>query len=173
MMGRIVSGLFLIVIVTTAGSSVDDAILNGTGFFLTSGDSYGLSQGYVIKVKSVSNEGSVWIELESNDKLIKSEIVRLNSNFSYNKTNRTIISMKVDKIYTGYGDMKLVSFFPVYQYIDPDLPVPRIMEATEAQTSDKDRNMSAPVENDITDPMIWIIGLTIIIILAYILRKIW
>lgn len=174
MMGRIVPGLFISVfIILISGSASENVILDGTGFFLASGDSYGLSQGYVIKLKSVSNEGSVWVELELKDKLIKSEIVRLKSNFSYDKTNRTIISMKVDKIYSGSKDMKLVSFYPVYQYIDPDLPNPKIIETTSAGTIDKDENIFAPEKKNITEPVIWISVFALIIILFYVLRKIW
>jgi len=174
MMGRNVSTLAIsLVILAFSGSAASDIILNGTGFFLTTGDSYGLSQGYIIKLKSVSNEGSVWLDLESDDKIVKSEITKLKGNFTYIKTNRTILSLKVDNIYSGSGDAKLVSFFPVYQYIDPDMPAPRIIKITPVETSYPD-NMSPPaLKQTISEQVIWVAVFILIFILFYIIRKLW
>ena len=174
MIGRNISTLAIsLVILAFSGSAASDIILNGTGFFLTTGDSYGLSQGYIIKLKSVSNEGSVWLELESDDKIVKSEITKLKGNFTYIKTNRTILSLKVDNIYSGSGDAKLVSFFPVYQYIDPDMPAPRIIKITPLETSYPD-NISAPaLKQTISEQVIWVAVFILIFILFYIIRKLW
>ncbi|PWB56075.1 MAG: hypothetical protein C3F06_01785 [Candidatus Methanoperedenaceae archaeon] len=174
MMGRYVSILAIsLVILAFSGSAASDTILNGTGFYLATGDSYGLSQGYIIKIKSVSNEGSVWLELESDNKIVKSEIINLKGNFTYIKTNRTILSLKVDNIYSGPGDAKLVSFFPVYQYIDPDMPAPRIIEITPVETSYLD-NISAPaLKQIISEQVIWSAVIILILILFYVIRKLW
>lgn len=174
MMGRNVSTLAIsLVILAFSGSAASDIIINGTGFYLTTGDSYGLSQGYMIKLKSVSNEGSVWLELESDNKIVKSEITNLKGNFTYIKKNRTILSLKVDNIYSGSRDAKLVSFFPVYQYIDPDMPAPRIIKITPVETSYID-NISAPaLQQTISEQVIWLAVIILILILFYIIRKLW
>jgi hypothetical protein len=174
MMGRNVSTLAIsLVILAFSGSTASDIILNGTGFYLTTGDSYGLSQGYMIKLKSVSNEGSVWLELESDNKIVKSEITNLKGNFTYIKKNRTILSLKVDNIYSGSRDVKLVSFFPVYQYIDPDMPAPRIIKITPVETSYLD-NISAPaLKQTISEQVIWLAVIILLLILFYVIRKLW
>ena len=174
MMGKNLSTLALsLIILAFSGSAASDIILNGTGFYLSTGDSYGLSQGYVVRLKSVSNEGSVWLELESNDKIVKSEIIHLKGYFTYNKTNRTILSFRVDNIYSGSKDNNLVSFYPVYQYIDPDMPAPKIIEITPVKTPDQDNNRAPPPKQSNPEFMILIAGIIFIIVLFYILRKLW
>ena len=176
MMGKNVSTLAIsLIILAFSGSAASDIILNGTDFYLSTGDSYGLSQGYIIKLKSVSNEGSVWLELESDDKIVKSEIIHLKDNFTYNKTNRTIISLRVDNIYSGSRDSNLVSFFPVYQYIDPDMPAPKIIEITPVKTPYQDNQQrSTPLNSPFPEFMIWIAGIIfVILVLFYVVRKLW
>ena len=174
MMGKNVSTLAVsIIILTFSGAAANDIILNGTDFYLSTGDSFGLSQGYVIKLKSVSNENSVWLELESDDKIVKSEIIHLKDNFTYNKTNRTILSLRVDNIYSGTRDSNLVSFSPVYQYIDPDKPAPRIIEITSVKTPPQDNHNALPSKQPFPEFMIWIAGIIFVIVLFYIVRKLW
>ena len=174
MMGRNVSRLAIsLFILIVTGSAASDIILNGTNFFLVTGDSYGLSQGYIIKLKSVSSEGSVWLELESDNKIIKSEIIHLKGRFTFNRTNITIISIKVDKIYAGPGDTNLVSFFPVYQYVDPDLPPPKAIELTPVQTPGQNNSSDSPAKPYVPENVIIISILLFLFILLYILRKLW
>ncbi len=174
MIGRNISTLAIsLVILAFSGSAASDIILNGTGFYLTTGDSYGLSQGYIIKLKSVNNEGSVWLELESDNKIIKSEITNLKGNFTYIKTNRTIISLKVDNIYSGSRDVKLVSFFPVYQYVDPDMPAPRIIEITPVNIPYQNNSSEPVLKQTISEQVIWAAVIILILILFYVIRKLW
>lgn len=174
MMGRNVSMLAIsLFILIAAGSAASDIVLNGTNFFLVTGDSYGLSQGYIIRLKSVSSEGSVWLELESDNRIIKSEIIHLKDNFTYNRTNRTLISIKVDKIYAGPGDTNLVSFFPVYQYVDPDMPPPRTTDQTSVRTPEQNNSSAFSVEPSTPEYAVIAAILLSVIILLYILRKIW
>ena len=173
-MGKIVSALAVsLIILALSGSAESDIILNGTDFYLSTGDSFGLSQGYVVKLKSVSNEESVWLELESDDTIVKSEIIHLKGYFTYNKTNRTILSFRVDNIYSGSRDTNLVSFFPVYQYIDPDKPAPRIIEITPVKTPYQNNYSAPPPKQPISEFMIWISGIIFVIVLFYIVRKLW
>ena len=119
---KIFTFVVFIFIFASSATGASDILLNGTSFYISTGDSYGLFQGYIITLKSVSNDGSAWIELTSSDMIVKSEIVNIKELFTYNKTNRTILSLRLDTIYSGSNDKNLVSFFPVYQYIDPDMP---------------------------------------------------
>jgi len=173
MMGKNVSTLavFLLLLVFS-GSASSDIILNGTSFYISTGDSYPLSQGYIIKLKSVNSEGAVWLELESNGTIIKSEITNLKGYFTYNKTNRTILSIKVDNIYSGSKDSDLVSFFPVYQYIDPDMPAPKIIEITPVETQDQN-DPALPQEQSTPEFVIWVAAFIFIIFILYIFRKLW
>ncbi len=174
MMGKNVSTLAVsLIILAFSGSAASDIILNGTDFYLSTGDSFGLSQGYVIKLKSVSNEDSVWLELESDDRIVKSEIIHLKDNFTYDKTNRTIISLRVDNIYSGSRDSNLVSFFPVYQYIDPDKPAPKIIEITPVKTPYQNNQSAPPPKQPFPEFMIWIAGIIFVIVSVYIVRKLW
>jgi hypothetical protein len=174
MMGRNVSTLAIsLFILAFSGSAASDILLNGTNFYISTGDSYGLSQGYIIKLKSVSSDGSVWLELESNNMIVKSEITHLKGYFTYNKTNRTIISFKVDNIYSGSSDSNLVSFSSVYQYIDPELPAPIIIEITPLETPYQN-NISASARNPaFPEQLILVAGIILILILFYINRKLW
>jgi hypothetical protein len=173
-MGKNISALAVsLIILALSGSAAGDIILNGTDFYLSTGDSYGLPQGYVVKLKSVSNEDSIWLELESNDTIVKSEIIHLKEYFTYNKTNRTILSLRVDNIYSGSKDTNLVSFFPVYQYTDPDMPAPKIAVITPGKTPGQDDYRSPPAEQPIPEFMIWITGVIFVIALFYVVRKLW
>ncbi len=161
----------LIFIFAPSASSAGDTILNGTSFYLSTGENYGLAQGYIISLKSVSNEGSVWIELTSNDRFIKSEIVQIKGFFTYNKTNRTIISLRVDNIYSGPNDKNLVSFFPVYQYIDPDMPAPEILDLTRMEMPSMENNLTTSKQKSMPETSILVSGIFFILFMFYIIRK--
>lgn len=174
MMGKIASAVILsLFILVFSGSAASNIILNGTSFNLTTGDSYGLYQGYIVTLKSVGSEGSVWLELVSNNTIVKSEIIHLKNSFTYNKTNKTILSIRVDNIYSGSRDTNLVTFFPVFQYIDPDMPAPKITEVIPIETKDQNNYSAPPPKQSITEPAILGIGIIFILILFYAIRKSW
>ena len=177
MMGRkIFTLVFLIFFFASSVSAAGDIILNGTSFYLSTGESYGLGQGYIISLKSVSNDGSAWLELTSRDTFIKSEIVHIKDFFIYNKTNRTILSLRLDNIYSGSSEKNLVSFFPVYQYIDPELPapeMPEIIDMTPVETPDQENNNMPPQQKAMPETAIVIFGILFILFMFYIIRKLW
>ncbi len=178
MMGRnvLINVLILVLsllFLSSTCSGTGDILLNGTSILIASGDSYGLYQGYMLSVKSVSADGSVWLQLTENDKMVKSEIVAPKGYFVYNNSNRTILSLKVDNIYYGSSEQTLVSLFPVYQFIDADLPVPDI-------TGTKDRDNNNPVDKNPVpgihtpgEPIIWAAGIVFVLFMYYFLRKFW
>ncbi|MDD5473365.1 MAG: S-layer protein domain-containing protein [Candidatus Methanoperedens sp.] len=154
------------------GSAGGDTLLNGTAVYLATGDSYGLYQGYVLDVKSVSNDGSVWLQLTENDRIVKSDIVVDKGYFIYNKTNRTILSVKVDNIYSGSPEQNLVSLY-IHQFTDPDMPMPDITEIIPDTTRNPGNNNSSVRIYTPEEPLIWVFGIVFILILFYVLRKLW
>jgi hypothetical protein len=156
-----------------SGLAASDIILNGTHYYLSSGDSYGLYQGYILTLKSVSREGSIWLELRANDTIVKSDIVRQKEFFTYNKTNRTILSIKVDTIYSGSKDQKLVSLFPIYQYVDTDLPLPKITEITPAETLNGENYSANLPKETLHEPMVLAAAIILLVVIIYLVRKSW
>jgi hypothetical protein len=157
---------------TILASGAEFALLNGTTIYLATGGSENLSQGYVLTVKSVSSDGSVWLQLKDNDTMVKSEIVHSEDHFIYNKTNRTILSLKVDKIYSGSFEQNLVAFI-VYQFIDSDKPVPDKTATLQGDNENPHDNNSSIVANTQYKPVIWVFGIIFILVLFYIMRKSW
>ena len=173
-MGRkIVTLIIFIFLLASSASGASDILLNGTSLYLSTGGSYGLYQGYIITLKSVSNDGSVWLELTSNDTFIKSEIVHIKGFFTYNKNNRTILSLRVDNVYSGSNDNDLVSFFPAYQYIDPDMPTPEIIYTTPSETQAQKNNSIPQKQNAVPETVIAVIGICFIMLIYYLIRKLW
>ena len=105
-------------------------LINGTGIFLTTGDSWDFYQGYILTVKSVNIEQKqVWVKLLHEDELLKEEILPEDAIFVYTKDNE-ILNITVDTIYASPGG-ELVTFKPVYQYQDRDFPEPIISDDAE------------------------------------------
>lgn len=166
-----ISHLFLSLILLS-GTGAGDILLNGTSVYLATGDSYGLYQGYILSLKSVS-EDSVWLQLEDDDKIVQSEIVAKKGYFAYNKSNRTILYARVDSIYSGSSEQNLVSLFPVYQYLDADKPVPN-MTIMPNDTPQQDNDSSSIIRiRTPKEPLIWALGIMSILVLFYVLRKLW
>jgi hypothetical protein len=173
-MGRkIVTLVVFIFLLASSASGASDILLNGTSLYLSTGGSYGLYQGYIITLKSVSSDGSAWLELTSNDTFVKSEIVHIKGFFTYNKTNRTILSLRVDNIYSGSNEDDLVSFFPAYQYIDPDMPAPKIIEITPVETQGQENNSMPPKQKPVPETVIAVVVIFFILFIFYIIRKLW
>jgi|GEM_PF-1792615 len=171
-MRRQVLSLLLWLLLISAGSAASDVLLNGTNIYLATGDSYGLYQGYILSLKSVSSDGSVWLQLDSKDQMIKSEIVRNYGSFVYNKTNRTILSIKVGRVYSGSSDQALVSFL-LYQFKDPDMPLSNQSGTLPSNTRDTINDDETPIPKSPREPVIWALGIFSVLSLIYILRKLW
>lgn len=170
-MRRQVLSLLLSLFLISTGSAASDVLLNGTNIYLATGDSYGLYQGYILNLKSVSSDGSVWLQLDSNDQMVKSEIVSSYGSFVYNKSNRTILSIKVDRVYSGSSDQALVSFL-LYQFKDPDMPLSNQSGTLPSNTHDTG-NDESPRLKPPREPVIWALGIFSVLSLIYILRKLW
>lgn len=154
-----------------AGSAASDTLLNGSSIYLATGDSYGLYQGYILSLKSVS-EDSAWLQLSEDDEIVKSEIVANRGYFIYNKTNRTTLSIMVDNIYSGSPEQNLVSL-SIYQFIDTDKPLPNITGIIPNYTRKPSNNNSSVRIHTPGEPIIWAMGIVFVLILFYIMRKYW
>jgi hypothetical protein len=161
---------------TFIGAGGGNLLINGTNIYLATGDSYGLYQGYIITLKSASSEGFVWLELADNDKIVKSEIVYTPGEFVYNKTidnstNWMILSVKVDKVYSGSSEKNLISM-RIYQFGDIDKPFINITSFPENNVP-SENSSSSPVYKPPQEELIWVLGIILVIILFYVLRKFW
>ena len=169
---RLALSLLLVPFLITTGSAANSTLLNGTHIYLATGDSYALYQGYILNLKSVSSDGSVWLQLNQKEQTVKSDVVRSYDSFIYNKTNKTILSVKVDNIYSGSSEQSLVSLY-LYQFIDPDMPVPARTEIVPVQTRNPDNNISFPRIRTPQEPVIWALGVLLVLALFSIVRKLW
>lgn len=163
--------LLLLYFLSLTGSARSDVLINGTNMYLATGDSSALYQGYILSLKGVSNDGSMWFQLTDNETIVKSEIVYSYGSFVYNKTKKTIISLNVDKVYSGQSEQHLVSFF-LYQFNDPEKPFPDKTIIPE-NTVTPVNNSPPPKTRPSIDPMIGIPGIVLVLILIYFIRKLW
>ncbi len=113
----------------------------------------------------------MWLQLTDNETIVKSEIVYNYGSFVYNKSNKTIISLKVDKVYSGQSEQYLVSYF-LYQFNDPEKPFPDKTIIPENTITPKNNN-STPATRPSSELLIWTIGISLILLLFYVVRKLW
>lgn len=117
-------------------------LINGEEVYVRSGNYCSFLQGYQVYVKGADTEGSrVWIELRRDGVFLEDAIVREGSNFVYSNNSTEILNLKVDTIYSG-ADGVLVKFSPVYQYLNPRLPMPQQPELP--PVSNPNNNSSIP-----------------------------
>jgi hypothetical protein len=107
----------------------EEALLNNTSFYLSTGQNWTFYQDYTITLKSVDKSCERgWVQLKLNNTVVKSGILSNNEVFYYNistnGSNETVIfSLKVSGIYSG-EDTDIVTFSPVFQYYQPGLAEP-------------------------------------------------
>jgi len=122
--------IILLILAFTPGiQAQEEALFNGTGFYLSTSQTWTFYQDYSFTLKSVDTNGeSAWVQLKLNDTVVKSGILSNNEIFYYNSSTNgssetVIISLEVSGIYSGeYTD--IVTFSPVYQYYQPGLAEP-------------------------------------------------
>lgn len=163
--------LSTIFFIPITGSARSDVLFNGTNMYLATGDSSTLYQGYILSLKGVSSDGSMWLQLTDNGTIVQSEIVYSYGSFVYNKSNKTIISLTVDKVYSGQAEQHLVSFF-LYQFNDPEKPFPDKTIIPENTLTPENNNLPPKTRPSI-DPLIGIPGIVLVLILIYFVRKLW
>jgi hypothetical protein len=119
----------------------DTILVNGTGIFLTKGDSWDFYQGYSLNVKSVNlDQKQVWVKLLHDGELLQDDILSEGDIFVYSKSTE-VLNITVDTIYISPGG-ELITFKPVYQYMDEDYPEPEIEETTNNSVQEDDQNLT-------------------------------
>ena len=163
--------LLLFLSILPSSAARNDILFNGTNMYLATGEAVPLYQGYVLTLKSVSSDGSMWFQLNDNESIVKSEIVYSYGSFLYNRSNKTIISLNVDKVYSGPSEQNMVSFF-LYQFNDPEKPFPDKTIVPENTVTPGNNNTSPKTMHSI-NPFVWIPAISLVIVLFYFVRKLW
>ncbi len=134
----------------TAGASngrLSIILIDGDEIYVRSGDYYSLLQDYQLHVKGANSEGNrVWIELCRDDTSIEDAIVGEGDTFIYSNNSTEILNLTVEKIYGG-ADGVLVKFSPVYQYLNPRLPMTQAPVTTPDNNSNNNSSPPPVFEN--------------------------
>jgi hypothetical protein len=143
-----------------ASGSQENILMNGTGIYLTTGESWTFDQGYALTVKSVNpGTNEAWLELSLNGNVVKEGILREKDSLVYSR-DREILNVTLDTIYSSPSG-ELVTFTPVYQYLDPQLPAPETNESGQEGQSENDHQISNGDEDVLSIPafrIIWTIA---------------
>ncbi|MDD4307134.1 MAG: S-layer protein domain-containing protein [Methanosarcina sp.] len=111
-------------------------LIDGGEVYIRSGNSHSFLQDYLLHVKGTDTEGKrIWIELSRKGVPLQHAIVTEGSQFSYSNNSTEILNLTVSRIYEG-ADGVLVKFSPVYQYLDPKLPMSQTPAETLTNASD-------------------------------------
>lgn len=138
--------VFLFFFLPVSVCAEDEMLLNGTGIFLTTGETWDFDQGYQLKVKSVNPANDrVWVVLSLNGVILHEGILGEGETLTYSH-NREILNITLDTIYSSPTG-ELITFTPVYQYLDPELPEPEKHDNTEDRQPDD--NPSDTLEDEI------------------------
>ncbi|KKG09721.1 S-layer protein domain-containing protein [Methanosarcina sp. 2.H.A.1B.4] len=122
-------------------------LIDGDEIYVRSGDYYTFLQDYQIYVKGADTEGSkVWIELSREGVFLEDAIVSEDSTFVYSNNSTEILNLTVDTIYAGANGV-LVRFSPVYQHLNPRLPMPQKPETPPAGNFDNNSSIPPLFEN--------------------------
>ncbi len=116
-----------------------EPIINGTGIFIATGESWDFYQGYKITIVSVNQgKGQAWVKVTLNDDPIHEKILNEGENINYSREYE-ILNLTLDTIYSNPGS-DLVTFKPVYQYRDIKLPDPIFEEEESIPTNESDES---------------------------------
>ncbi len=111
-------------------------LIDGGEVYIRSGNSHSFLQDYLLHVKGTDTEGKrIWIELSRKGVPLQHAIITEGSQFSYSNNSTEILNLTVSRIYEG-ADGVLVKFSPVYQYLDPKLPMPQTPSESLTNASD-------------------------------------
>ena len=111
-------------------------LIDGEEIYVRSGNSHTFLQDYQLYVKGTDTDGKrIWIELSREGVPLQDAIVTEGSQFVYSQNSTEILNLTVNTIYAG-ADGVLVRFSPVYQYLDPRLPMPQTPAESLTNSSD-------------------------------------
>lgn len=129
----------------------DTVLMDGESIFLTTGEAWAFDQGYVLTVKSV-NQGTneVWLELSLEGRILREGIFRERDTLVYSRDTE-ILNITLDTVYSSPSG-ELVTFTPVYQYLDPQLPAPEIPDGQEEQDGSNGSQANSSNDNILPVP---------------------
>jgi len=135
--------------VVTAGDS--EVILNGTSVYVKAGESFDFEQDYSLHVKYVNPESErVWVSLSLNDESVADSILGRDEVFIYSSNSSTVFNITMDRIYYGSSG-ELVTFEPVYQYVDHRYPYnpddEKIQNKVQNTSENESQNQRVPFLN--------------------------
>jgi hypothetical protein len=136
-------------------------LVDGEEIYIRSGNSHTFLQGYQLYIKGMDTEGKrIWIELSRNGVPLQDAIVTEGSQFVYSQNSTEILNLTVKTIYEG-ADGVLVRFLPVYQYLDPRLPMPQTPAESLASASDNTSSANPELETQFQgfDMPLFLLGL--------------
>lgn len=122
-------------------------LIDGDEIYVRSGSYYTFLQDYQVYVKGANSEGNrVWIELCRDDVSLEDAIVGEGDTFVYSNNSTEILNLTVETIYGGANGV-LVKFSPVYQYLNPKLPMPQTPVTSPDNSSDTNSSVPPVFEN--------------------------
>lgn len=129
------------------GEKISIVLIDGDEIYVRSGDFHTFSQDYQLYVKGADTDGKrIWLELRRDETSLKDEVVTEGSQFVYSQNSTEILNITVSTIYAG-ADGVLVKFSPVYQYLDPRLPMPQTSAGSLSNSSDNTSSESQESDN--------------------------
>jgi hypothetical protein len=160
--------------ITSPALAIDDGkklsivLIDGEEIYVRSGNYHTFSQAYQLYVKGTDTDGKrVWLELRREGAPLKDAIVTEGSQFVYAHDSTEILNLTLSTIYTG-ADGVLVRFSPVYQYLDPKLPMPQTLKGTLSNSSNNTSSKSQGSETkaDGFDMPLFILGLGAVLVVT-------
>jgi hypothetical protein len=143
------------------GKKLSIVLIDGEEIYVRSGNYHTFSQAYQLYVKGTDTDGKrVWLELRREGAPLKDAIVTEGSQFVYAHDSTEILNLTLSTIYTG-ADGVLVRFSPVYQYLDPKLPMPLTLKGTLPNSSNNTSSKS-----DGFDMPLFILGLGAVLVVT-------
>ncbi|AKB27315.1 hypothetical protein MSSIT_0596 [Methanosarcina siciliae T4/M] len=132
------------------GEKLPIVLVDGEEIYVQSGDYHNFLQEYRIYVKGANTEGSrVWIELSREGVFLEDAIVSEGDTFVYSNNSTEVLNLTVDTIYAGTNGV-LVRFSPVYQYLNPKLPMPQNQQVAPVNSSENNSSVSpVPEEHQV------------------------
>ena len=153
---------------TGSGKKLSIVLINGDKIYVRSGSYHTFLQDYQLYVKGTDTEGKrVWLELRREGTQLKNDIVTEGSQFIYSSDSIEILNLTVSTVYAG-ADGVLVKFSPVYQHLDPKLPIPQTLDGSLPNSSDNKPYESKGLETQVEgfDMPLFLLGLGFVLLIT-------
>ncbi len=122
-------------------------LINGDDIYIRSGQCHTFLQDYQLYVKGADIDGKrIWLELRREGISLQDGIATEGSQFVYTQNSTEVFNLTVSTIYEG-ADGVLVKFSPVYQYLNPKLPMPQTQNGSSNNYSENTSSEFPELEN--------------------------